>query len=407
MSNVDLAHMQASLDFLDAKDYMPGTVAWNDGDRGMCSDGQLSCFGSNNTDAKLYDKDGRVVPYLKANNYNERLGVTTADRVVMGVKDGKEVTAQEVLESIAGSSKRSGFKDVSVSVAPQQPVVVRFQNAFVPFRKDEAKKAVVVKHYSYQTFRKDDPRNLLVCGHSGGIDVQADDRGENPLYSLEYKPDGTIDRHYYTVEPSSHAVGVAQTTGDGRAQPPELGLKGMGPRGNAFCIMSIPNKQKANAAGGGPFGWNNAASGDCVYRSLGAEDNVGTASAAVLGVEDESMGAYDAGGASIEYDPDEAIVITILLYNAVQDTSGDAGAPIAVSSKDVAMAVGDMDKGYNLCNATGYLSELPWMLKSMTKEMMDVVKRKRDVDPPPASKKMVFDKTAAAKLAMGATVAGA
>tara|TARA_B110000046_G_scaffold70683_1_gene78610 strand:+ start:3259 stop:3495 length:237 start_codon:yes stop_codon:yes gene_type:complete len=55
----------------------------------------------------------------------------------------------------------------------------------------------------------------------------------------------------------------------------------------------------------------------------------------------------------------------------------------------------------NLCEAQGRLSELPDMLVRMTKEMMDVIKRKRKEDPPPeppAIKKPGFAANAAAAL---------
>jgi hypothetical protein len=392
MSNVDLCHMQQSLTSLSIDRYVPGTIAWCDGDRGVNPDGSLNVFGTNNVDCKLKGKDGRVYPYLKSQNYNEHLGVTTADRVTLGVENGKEVTAQEVLETIVERAKKSGFHDVDVNVQSEHPVVVRFMNSFVPFAADQKTEFVVPTHYCYQTFSKDDPRNLLVSGHKGGIDVQADSIGDNPLYSLEYKKDN-IDTHYYTVEATEHAVGTAQTTSDGTDQPPEVGIKGMGSRGNAFCVMSIPNKQKGG--GRGMSSWSSFEEGAPVYRSLA---NIGEACAADLGVDNESMGEYDAGNAKIEYDPNEAIVITVLYYNIIRNVSGKNEA-VAVAPKDIAMAAGDMDKAYNLCNAQGKLSELSAMLVTMTKEAMDVVKEKIAKDPPvtcpPPAKKFAFEKDAA------------
>lgn len=391
MSNVDTTHMQASLTALGVTMYQPGYVAWCDGDRGVNPDGSLNVFGTNNTDCKLKGKNGQVFPYLKGNNYDEPLGVTTADRVNLGCENGKVITAQSVLESIAERSQKSGFGDVHVEVQKNHPVVVRFMNAFVPLANDQTKEFVVPTHYSYQTLSKKNPRNLIVCGHKGGIDVQADDQGDNPLFSLDYKSDGSIDTHYYTVESSEHAVGIAQTTSDGSEQPPEIGIKGMGPRGNAFCVMSIPNKQSPPTF---ESDWNPP-----VYRSLCA--NVGTASAAVLGVDGETTGVYDGGNAPIVYDTNDAIVITILYYNTIRNTRG-ADRPVAVSAMDIAMAVGDMDKAYRLCHGHGRLSELPDMLKAMTKEALEMVKQKLVHDPPmatsnPSKKRFVFQKNATAQ----------
>lgn len=406
MAHVDLPHLHASLATLKATaKYAPGTVAWNDGDRGVLPNGQLSCFGSNTTDVKLMGKTpGQVFPYLKPHNYDEHLGVTTADKVVVGVEDGVPVTAQQVLETLDARAKASGFAKATMAVQPRHPVVVRVQNAFVPFAPDQTIEQVVCKHYSYQTFDKTKPRNLLVCGHKGGVDVQADAPGENPLYSLERKPDGSVATHYFTVTPTEHAVGTAQTTGDGgETQPPELGLKGMGPRGNAFVVMSLSNKAPPPQPRGLAFSTTGWDTGGVVYRSLGASCE-GQASAAALGVDDEDMGAYDSGGASIEVDPDACVMITIVLYNVLlkPDTAAK-DALVALPLQDVAMAVGDMDKAYGLCEAQGRLSELPDMLVRMTKGMMDVVERKLKEDPPepaapPAKKTHGFAANAAAAL---------
>lgn len=397
MSNVDLRHMQQSLSTLAIDRYVPGTIAWCDSDRGVNSDGSLNVFGTNNTDCKLKGKDGRVYPYLRSQNYNEHLGITTADRVTLGVEDGREVTAQEVLETMVERAKKSGFHDVDVQVQPNHPVVIRFMNSFVPLQDDQKTEFVVPTHYCYQTLTKNNPRNLLVSGHKGGIDVQVDGVGDTPLYSLECK-EKKIDTHYYTVEASEHAVGTTQTTSDGTTQPPEVGIKGMGPRGNAFCVMSIPNKRKDDRHKDGGFSpWDISEDVDVpVYRSLA---NIGEARAANLGVDDESMGNYDAAPAKIVYEPNEAIVITVLYYNTIRSVSGN-DAPVAVATKDIAMAAGDMDKAYSLCNAQGRLSELSAMLVTMTKKDMDEVKRKLVHDPPtacppPAKKKYSFEKDAA------------
>ena len=409
MSNVNLAHMQQSLNAVEAKDYMPGLVSWADGDRGVLPNGQLSVFGSNNTDAKLKGKSGQVFPYLRTKNYDEKLGVTFADRIVMGVEDGKEVTAQQVLETVQERAKKQGFTNVNIAVKPKQPVVVRFMNAFVPLQADQKTECVVPTHYSFQTRSKGEPRNFMFCGHKGGIDVQCDGLGENPLYALKTEADGTISTHYYTVEESKHAVGVAQTTSNGQDQPPEIGIKGMGPRGNAFVIMSIPNKMKpiprsTGLSGLGGFSYA-AAEGDDdgapVYRSLGAAPpNLGCARAAILDVDQEACGEFENVDPPIEWDGNESIVITVLYYNTLRNTSGK-NEPIAVPSLDVATAVSDMERAYQLCEGSGYLSELPTMLIKMTPAHYAVIQDKMDVDPPEGMNKFAFKKGAAAEVLLG------
>lgn len=400
---VDTHHMQKTLLSLGASHYAPGYVAWCDGNRGVNTDGSLNVFGTNNTDCKLKGKQGQVFPYLKGDNYDEPLGVTTADRVIMGIENGKPITAQEVLEDLATRARKSGFDNVDVKVKPQHPVVMRFMNAFVPLTNDQEREYVVPTHYSYQTTSKAQPRNLLVSGHKGGIDVQADDRGENPLYSLSYKEDSTIDTHFYTVQPSQHAVGEAALTD--RMDPAaselpapstyEIGIRGMGPRSNAFCVMSIPNKVKNQTRS---VMCDDDPSHPCVYRSLCH----GEARAATLGVDEEcSMGHYSVGKdpVPIAYDGKEPVVITVLYYNTLKSTTRDGPESLVVPAKDIAMAVQDMDKAYNLCHGRGRLSELDPMLSAMTKEALDVVKAKVALDPPSPPSQFVFKSNAASIIA--------
>ena len=295
-------------------DYAPGTVAWNDGDRGVIPNGDVSVFGTNNTDSKLKAKDNRTIPYLKSKNYNEKLGVSTADNIIMGKdSNGKPVTAQDVLEGIDERAKYMNYPsiDIKSKVQPKQPVVVRFQHAFVPMGAEEESVEVVPTNYSFQTLSKDQPRNLLVSGCNDGIFVQSDDTGENPLFAHRQSESGTT-KHWFTIKSSNHDVGQPQVSTD-TTNAHGVGIKGMGPRSNAFVIMSIPNKLKSTTMGGlGGYDYYDMGGGP-VYRSLSSE--CGEAKAAILGVSEESAGTVSNQTASIVWDGKEPIVITILYYN--------------------------------------------------------------------------------------------
>lgn len=393
MMNVDLAHMQRSLDNLSVHDFVPGTVSWSDGDRGVCEDGSLSCFGSNNTDAKLKGKHGKVYPYLRSPNYDETLGVTTADKVVIGVEDGREKTAQDVLMSLDERGRKQGNFEISAVISEKHPVVVRVMNAFVPLSRGQEEEYVVPTHYSYQTF--DTPRNLLVCGHKGGIDLQADARGDNPLYSLKKGRDGSVSQHFYKVYESDNEVGTGPVSLEG-GEGHGVGIKGMGKRDNVFCIMSVPNKYTPPILRSFQIDEDGAE-----YRSLSATSHEGVAKAAILGVDDENVGFVSGKKQKIEYGGEEAIVITLLYYNTIRSVNADHTGSVAVPPLAVAAAVNDMKKAYSLCDDVGKLSNLGAMLIKMTETHYSVVKRKLKEDAPslPSRSKFTFKKEFAAILA--------
>lgn len=385
MTNVNMSYMNKTLaDLCVAHEVMAGTVAWNDGQRAV-ENCVLSCFGDNITDCKLKMDDGTTCPYLKSHNFDERLGVTKAKHVIVGVEDGKEITAQHVLNTIKDRAAKFGFSNVDVPVDEDETVVVRVQNAFVPMNQGEIFKKVVPTHYSYNTF-KDRPRNLLVSGYNGSISVNQDSTGENPLYALKQE-DGRVTEHFYTVKPSSFDVGGAQSTVDGIGQPPEVGLKGMGGRGNALVVMSIPNTlpslSSTDAESDSAFvtyrSLSAGSDASSMYRSVGVP-NFGEAKAATLSVDETSMGDFVCVDPPIQRKPDEPIVITVIYYNTLQDLSRKPGQ-LCVPHISIANAVGDMDRAYKLCLANGRLSTLPAMLQKMTPETIETITKKMRVDP--------------------------
>ena len=394
MQNVNLTHMQSSLRNLGVTEFVPGTVSWSDGDRGYLPDGSLSCFGSNNTDAKLKGKQGQVFPYLRSDNYDELLGCTTADEIVVGIEDGTPKTLQEVLETLSKRGEEDGSFVVKAKIEEKHPVVVRVMNAFVPLHQGQDEEYVVPTHYSYQTFDK--PRNLLICGHKGGIHLVSDARGDNPLYSARKGESGETSLHYYKVVESKHEVGQGNG-GDKKG----VGLKGMGGRDNVFCIVSVPNKYDPPLLRG---------FSDGVYKSLSCSipvseegtdyRSLGTARAAVLEVDDESVGFRASKEVDINYEGEEAIVVTLLYYNTIKATSFDPSEAVSVPPLSIAAAVNDMKFAYSLCRSSGRLSELGPMLVKMTEDMMDVVKQKKKTDPlPPSRTKFEFKAGMASRLA--------
>lgn len=359
-------------------EYMAGEVAWNDGQRGVAQGGVLSCWGGNITDARIVAEDGAHLPFVRPHNHDEKLGVTDASNILFA--DG---TAQDVLESLGERAKYMGYTHVDAKVAPNQKVVYRVQNAWVPVGEKEGVRKIAPAHYSYQTRRRDDPRNLLVLGTPQGTFVHSDDAGVQKLMGHRVGADGAVHTHWFAAEATDTLVGHAVVGDDilppasKKARAVEMGLKGMGARANCFVVMSIPNKQKTRPPALSSWDLKNEA-GACVYRSLGAS------SSARVSLDDAPAGTADKNAIAIERPEDEPIVVTILLYNAIE--AKDCKTPTQVANTDLALAVADMERIYALGKKHGgavcKLSELPVMLRKLTKEDVATCTRKLKEDPP-------------------------
>lgn len=374
-----------------ASDYMSGTVAWNDGQRGVVN-GQVSAFGRNITDARILARSGKNLPFVRPHNMNEKLGITDAENIVFAEKDGTQVTAQDVLETLSARAEYMGYTSVKTNVSKKQKIVYRVQNAWIPLEEGQTEEDIVPAHYSYQTMSRDDPRNLIVLGTAQGVFVHSDDHGIQKLFAHGEGEDGSVTEHWFKAEPTTTRVGQAvlndTETRAKRARAVEMGVRGMGPRANCFVVMSIPNKQKPPVfrAGGGLSSWQNDDDDDFpVYRSLSSL--CGVSRSARVSVAEEAVGMASANEIDIERPEDEPIVCTILLYNTMEVPKGTpTNTDVKVDTTDVALAVSDMEHIYDLAKTHGgdvcKLSELPAMLHKLTKADMDVIKEKVARDPP-------------------------
>ena len=352
--------------------YASVDVAWNDGQRGVVSKPfgpALSCLGGNITDARIETRDG-VCPFVRPSNHDETLGVVSADRILMADADGKQVSAQEVLDSLPERAKYRGYTAVDGKIHAAEKIVVRAQTCWV--RIPAGSTDVVPTLKSYQTDDPADPRNLIVLGTPSGVFVHNDEPGRNKLYAHSVDGAGTVTNHWFTAEPNDDClVGHAAVDGDApttRKRVVEMGIKGMGARTNCFVILQIPIAQRPRAQR--PRASVRASVRACsfddaappVYRSLGVSRS------ARVSVSDVAEGTARTNTTTIERVATEPIVATILTYNTLS-----GGADVATT--DVALGVADLDRQYDLVTKNGgvvcKLSELPAMLHKMTPEHAD------------------------------------
>jgi hypothetical protein len=393
-TTTDLSTLNTRAQKVDA-DYTGVAVAWNDGQRGVTSfngSPQLSSLGNNICDVRLIAKDGGILPFVRPDNRDEVLGITTANKVMFVEKDGSQTTAQEILETMTDRAGYMGYTSVDAKPDPQEKLIVRVQNVWVPLNADETERRVAPGHYSYQTQDPANPRNLIVLGTPSGVFVHSDATGIKKLMAHSNNPDGSVNEHWHSVEPTNTCVGETQETDvpltANKARAVEIGLRGMGRRSNCFLVMSIPNKQKLQSE---TRSWadyeedGNTYDSGVIYRScdgfrsLGAVDGVSRVARVSV---DEAIFAKAAKNEIAIVRPGEGnnkepIVITIMLYHTVQANAG----VVNVAEEDVVRGINDIKSIYKMCDVTCKLSELPKMLHKLTPEDVKTCVKKVAEDP--------------------------
>lgn len=400
--------------------YAAGAIAWNDGKRGVdVVNGTpvLSAFGPNITDVCIVDELGNMCQFIRPPNMDETLGVMDAKDVLMVDKDAANISVQDLLDDIEDKCKYMGYTSIKTNTGPNEKVVVRFQTAWVPIKKGTTLTKIVPQHYSYQTRSRTNPRNLLVLGTPQGVFAHNDDSGGNKLFAHSVDASGTVHNHWFEAESNKdcmvgHAAIATEEEGlpKKKARAVETGIRGMGPRTNCFVTVAIPNTQKKEVYTGG---WSSLPmpsddeddSPAPVYRSLGAPCT-GKSYSARVSVAEESVGTCDANAIDVVRPVDEPIVVTILTYNTVEvpdDFEGES-TTMNIAPTDVALGVADLDRQYDLVKKNGgvvcKLSELPAMLRKLTKkDMAEIVKKVAEDPPPPKADPMVPTASALAAFA--------
>jgi len=242
--------------------YSCKTVSWDDVQRGTVGS-NLSCWGSNITDTRLYAKDGRKLFTVRGNNWNERLGkVSSSDVALVATPDPTDssvppqpFTLREVLSRSSEFGKYAGLNEENISKdVLDKDVSIRFQTTFLPVDLGEKTSLEFAPEaYNYNTNSDHDPKNLIFLCTSQGLAIQQDGHGSKRLYHHAVDNDGCIRRHWLEAESSNHKVGGCQVETKqekedaikrGKATSSVIGVKSIGTRFNVLMTIQIPLEQK-------------------------------------------------------------------------------------------------------------------------------------------------------------------
>jgi huntingtin len=266
--------------------YSCKSVSWDDAARGSVG-GILSCWGSNITDTRLYEKGGKPLFTVRSDNWNERLGkVSTKDlALVVGnhttTDNGRlrPVTLHDFLRDIGQYGAYAGLDPTTNLALPDndgpgvEHVSIRFQTTFLPIAGDGrgldaaalasgdglGRVQFAPEMYNYNTRSDADPRNLLLLCTTQGVAVQQDGRGAKKVFHHALDPDAPpgsaqrLCRYWFEAEQSGHAVGgpqaetaeeMAAAAKRGKATASVIGTREMGTRFNALMTIQVPLQQK-------------------------------------------------------------------------------------------------------------------------------------------------------------------
>merc|ERR1712167_431944 len=203
--------------------YSCKTVSWDDAQRGTVG-GSLSCWGSNITDTRLWEKTGKRLFTVRSDNWNEKLGKISSSEVALLAPENAEhgsalrpITLRKFLKTI-GKEQHGGYAGLPLthdldSVALDDEVSIRFQTTFLPIEEDPAARGTLefaTEAYNYNTQDDSDPRNLVLLCTTQGTAVQQDGKGAKKLYHHAVDEEGLVHRYWLEAEASNHKVGGSQ-----------------------------------------------------------------------------------------------------------------------------------------------------------------------------------------------------
>mmetsp|Transcript_13914 Transcript_13914/g.16196 ORF Transcript_13914/g.16196 Transcript_13914/m.16196 type:complete len:209 (-) Transcript_13914:19-645(-) len=201
---------------------------------------------ANITDTYLKSKDGTSLFTVRSDNWNEKLGVVSADEiaVVAGAGQGpvQPVTLRSVLQALGNLGEYAGLDpDISLFDASlDAKCSIRFQTTFIPVQDSgtaPGKLEFATEAYNYNTMDDSDPRNLVLLCTSQGVAVQQDGCGAKKLFHHAVDDMGKIHRYWLEAEESKHKVGGeqreteeerAEALARGKATSSVIGVRAMG-----------------------------------------------------------------------------------------------------------------------------------------------------------------------------------
>lgn len=235
-------------------------VSWEDCSRGTIG-GKLSCWGSNISDVRIWNKDGSKIYVLRSDNFNEKLCVVDPDKIAVVVGNEKNaselrsITLKDYLNNLDRRQKYgayAGIKNQSKECHANSKITLRFQTVFLPIDDKQQIPNFCTEVYNYQSMINSRPRNLLLLCTPQGTSVQQDGAGAKKVFYHLVDEKEVIHRRWLEAEASRHKVGGSQVETEseeqaarqrGKATAMHIGIPAMEKRFNVQMLIQLPISQ--------------------------------------------------------------------------------------------------------------------------------------------------------------------
>ena len=321
--------------------FIQTVVSWEDCQRGIY-DGVLSSGGPNISDVTMDTKNGLPLKTIRKQNWNETVRLLPASKIAVVVGNEVPQDQQGVLKPITlrdwlqNSMKYASYVGLETSSLYadylDEQVSVRFQTVFVP---PVGTLNFCTSVYNYQTYSKDQPKNLLLLVTSQGTSVQQDRPGKQQMFYHSVATDGKVHGHWLEAEATSIAVDAPQQENKeekGKALANILGVEEMGPRMNVQMLVQIPLKQKKYVVENEKNEEN-----EPVYRSFGEEKPTMCVARVSRGVLDENAPTKLQRSDFVRHE-DQHITVTVTMYYMLLTTEP--------SQADIKKVIDDLERLY-------------------------------------------------------------
>jgi hypothetical protein len=363
-------------------------VSWEDAQRGTVG-GALSCWGSNISDVRLYERSGALLYTCRSENWNERLGYVSGKDVMVitgnhrTIKDLSSISLESYLKNFPTYSEYAGFgSNLFFDENTDKLFSIRFQTVFLPVSESDPKVQFCTEVYNYNTMSDGNPRNVVLLCTAQGTSVQQDGSGAQKIYHHELGDDGQVHRYFLEAVKTDHKVGgsqeesgeeVKQALSEGKAVARSIGTKSMGNRFNVQMLIQMPIKQDPepihrNVMIPMPVCFSAAPVPHVKKCMIPQPPPIGRSNAARVSRGNEFDVWSGVAKKFIERDPSMHGTITVTMYYTVV-----GGVP---SASDVRAAIADLDALYKACPSDKRLVECSAVTAELkVKDLVDIANK--------------------------------
>ena len=239
--------MKTINEIINKRNFQYVKVGWDD-----CSRAYGSSIGSNISDWTFKMKNGKILPFIRGPNYEDKTITLSAKDIAIVIGNDnvgaklKTVSFQNYMENY-GKYTPGVPDDVNLSASSDELVTVRYIAVICP-EDEHGTCELVPTCYNYQTRDKKDPKNFIGASFHMGVGSRTDGSNCESVYLVKPNKDGYQENTWFRLTNSNK-----ETEEQKKAVGSVLGTRSTGIGRNRVQCFQIPRKQvkKIQMRGGG------------------------------------------------------------------------------------------------------------------------------------------------------------